>query len=146
MDEFAEQMKVALADTFAFYLKTHNFHWNVEGPNFTEYHAFLNTLYNEVWIAVDVIAEHIRTIDVYVPGSFIRFKDLATIQDETNIPSALAMMVKLEEDNRKVITSLTKAQLLAEKNKKIGIANFLQDRIDIHEKHGWMLRSIVKAK
>jgi starvation-inducible DNA-binding protein len=141
----AESSKVALADTFALYLKTHNFHWNIEGSDFAQYHSFLDGLYNEVWGAVDSIAEHIRTLDVYVPGSFSRFKELATIEDETKIPNAINMLKKLEMDNQKVIASLTAAYADAEKEKKVGFSNFLQDRIDIHEKHGWMLRSITKG-
>mgnify|MGYP003331243430 CR=1 FL=1 len=140
----ADTAKVALADTFAFYLKTHNFHWNIEGKDFPQYHKFLDDLYNEVWGAVDAIAEHIRTLDVYVPGSFSRYKELATIEDELKIPAALAMLSKLEADNQKVIASLTAAYQDAEKEKKVGFATFLQDRIDIHEKHGWMLRATTK--
>lgn len=136
--------KVALADTFAFYLKAHNYHWNIEGPNFNDYHAFLNQLYNEAWLAVDAIAEHLRTLDTYVPGSFERFKELATIEDETKVPNAMSMLKKIESDNRKVIASLTAAYQDAESEKKLGFANFLQDRIDIHEKHGWMLRALTK--
>ena len=145
MNELVEQMKVVLASTFAFYLKAHNFHWNVEGPNFQQYHAFFGDLYAEAWGAVDLIAEHVRTLDAYAPGSLVRFKDLSVIEDEFNIPSAVAMCTKLESDNKKLIDSLTKACELAEKHKKVGILNFLEDRIDIHEKHGWMLRSITKA-
>ena len=141
----ADDLKVALADTFAFYLKAHNYHWNVEGPNFSEYHAFLNGLYDEVWLAVDAIAEHIRTLDAYVPGSFSRYSELSSIEDETAIPKAVAMMRKLESDNQKVIVSLTKAMKSADEEGKIGISNFLQDRIDIHEKHGWMIRSFTKG-
>jgi starvation-inducible DNA-binding protein len=141
----ADTAKIALADTFAFYLKTHNYHWNIEGANFPQYHGFLDGLYNEVWGAVDSIAEHIRTLDVYVPASFLRYKELATIDDEVKIPSGMAMLKNLESDNQKVIASLTAAYLDAEKEKKVGFANFLQDRIDIHEKHGWMLRSITKG-
>jgi starvation-inducible DNA-binding protein len=140
----AETAKAALADTFAFYLKAHNYHWNIEGSNFEQYHKFLNGLYDEVWLAVDAIAEHIRTLDVYVPGSFSRYKELATIEDETKIPTAANMLKKLEADNQKVIASLTTAYQDAEKEKKVGFANFLQDRIDIHEKHGWMLRALTK--
>jgi len=140
----ADTAKVALADTFAFYLKTHNFHWNIEGPNFAQYHDFLNELYNEVWQAVDAIAEHIRTLDAYAPGSFSRYKELATIEDELKIPTAINMLKKLETDNQKVIASLTEAYQDAEKEKKVGFSNFLQDRIDIHEKHGWMLRALTK--
>ncbi len=142
----AESLKVVLADTFAFYLKAHNYHWNVEGENFNDYHAFFATLYNEAWLATDLIAEHIRTLDEYVPASFGRFYQLATISDEVNIPTAINMARKLEEDNKKVIVSLTSAHKLSEKTNKIGITNFLEDRIDIHEKHGWMLRAITKGR
>lgn len=146
MDELIEQMKVVLADTFSLYLKAHNFHWNVEGPDFQQYHSFLDGLYNEVWGAVDSVAEHIRALDAYAPGSLVRFKELATVKDELNIPTAMAMLTKLSADNQLVIDSLTKAYNLAEVNKKPGLSNFLQDRIDIHEKHGWMLRSFIKVK
>ena len=144
MKELVDALKVVLADTFALYLKAHYFHWNIEGPNFVQYHGFLDGFYNEVWGAVDAVAEHIRTLDAYAPGSFTRFKDLTTISDELAIPSAISMLTKLEADNQSVIDSLTKAYKLAESANKCGLSNFLQDRIDIHEKHSWMLRSIVK--
>lgn len=144
MDEFIEQMKSVLANTFAFYLKAHNYHWNVEGPNFNDNHAFFATIYNDAWGAVDEIAEHIRTLDVYVPGSLSRFRELSQIQDELNVPDAHGMVTKLEEDNKKVITSLKIAQKTADQVGAVGISNFLQDRIDIHEKHGWMMRAITK--
>lgn len=136
--------KVALADTFAFYLKAHNYHWNVEGENFNDLHAFFGVIYADAWEAVDLIAEHLRTLDTYVPGSFGRFKELATIEDETKVPNARTMVGRLEADNRKVIASLTAAYKDAESEQKLGFANFLQDRIDIHEKHGWMLRATNK--
>lgn len=142
----AESLKVVLADTFAFYLKAHNYHWNVEGENFNDYHAFFKTLYEETWAAVDLVAEHIRTLDEYVPGSFGRFYNLTNISDEVNIPTAINMIRKLEEDNKKVIDSLVSAHELSEKTKKIGITNFLEERIDIHEKYGWMLRAISKGR
>lgn len=145
MDELVEQLKVALADTFAFYLKSHYFHWNVEGANFAQYHSLFETIYTDAWGAVDTIAEHIRTLNAYAPGSLCRYTDLKTISCEVAIPQASSMISKLHDDNQKVINSLTKACVLAEKQKKVGIANFLQDRIDIHEKHGWMLRATIKA-
>jgi starvation-inducible DNA-binding protein len=145
MDELIEQMKVCLASTFAFYLKAHGFHWNVEGANFPQYHEFLGDLWEEVFGAVDPIAEHLRTLDSYAPASFIRYTDLSIVKDEVNIPPAMSMMIKLVGDNQSIIDQLTKTQALAEQNKKMGLANFLQDRIDAHEKHGWMLRSITKA-
>lgn len=143
--ELVEALKVALADTFAFYLKAHNFHWNVTGPNFAQYHEFLGNLWEEVFSGVDLIAEGIRTIDAFAPGSFSRFKELSTIEDELKIPSALDMIRKLSDDNDKVLITLNKAYEAAESAKKYGISNFLQDRITAHEKHGWMLRSFIKA-
>lgn len=144
METLINDLKVALATSFSFYLKSHNFHWNVEGPNFPEYHSFLDSLYNEVWTAIDGIAEHIRTLDAYVPGSYSRFQELSKVSDESNIPGARQMFSRLVSDNKIVIDTLTQAMKSAEAADKPGIANFLQDRIDIHEKHGWMLRSITK--
>lgn len=138
-------MKRVQATTFAFYLKSHNFHWNVEGPDFYQYHKFLDDLYNEVWTAVDAIAEHVRALDIYVPGSFARFSELSAIEDQTEIPRAALMIEELYHDNEIVIDTLTEAFRLAE-TKHLGLANFLQDRIDIHEKHGWMLRSLLKVQ
>lgn len=145
MDDLIEQMKVTLASTFAFYLKAHGFHWNVEGTNFPQYHEFLGNLYEEVFGAVDPIAEHLRTLESYAPASFARYTDLSIVKDELNIPAAMTMMVKLKDDNALLIDQLSKTQKLAESNNKMGIANFLQDRMAAHEKHGWMLRSIIKA-
>lgn len=145
MDELIEQMKVVLADTFAMYLKSHMFHWNVTGPNFPQLHEFFGDLYEELHGAVDPIAEHLRTLDAYAPGSFKRFTDLATIEDEVGIPSAMSMVSKLQDDNEKVIASLRKAYKLAEANDTPGLSNFLQDRIDIHWKHNWQLKSILKV-
>jgi len=140
-----QSLKEVLADTFAMYLKSHNFHWNVTGPNFPQYHKFLNKLYNELFLAVDAIAEHIRAADGYAPGSFTRFKELSSIQDELNIPSASVMMSKLLIDNAIVMATLKKAFDEAEAEGMIGLSNFLQDRIDVHAKHRWMLKSIVRT-
>jgi starvation-inducible DNA-binding protein len=145
MDDLIQEMKVSLATTFAFYLKAHGFHWNVEGPDFPQYHEFLGNLYEEAFGAVDPIAEHLRTLGAYAPASFLRYKELTLVSDEVNIPAPMSMMKKLTDDNQTIIEQLTKTQGLAEKNKKMGLANFLQDRIDAHEKHGWMLRSITKG-
>jgi starvation-inducible DNA-binding protein len=101
----------------------------------------LNNLYNEIWLAVDAIAEHIRTLDAYAPGSLSRYSQLSVIDDQLNIPSAKAMLAELELDNQKIINELNKALELAESANKHGLANFIQDRIDIHEKHKWMLRA-----
>ena len=145
MDELIQEMKVTLASTFAFYLKAHGFHWNVEGSNFPQYHDFLGGLWEEAFGAIDPIAEHLRTLGAYAPASFLRYKELSIVKDEINIPAAASMFNKLTVDNSDIILQLTKTQALAEQNKKMGLANFLQDRIDAHEKHGWMLRSITKG-
>jgi starvation-inducible DNA-binding protein len=145
-DLLGNSLKVLLATKFGFYLKAHNYHWNVEGENFNDYHTFFGNLYNEVFASIDVVAEHIRTLDIYVPGSFGRFYQLSEVKDETNIPTAINMARKLEEDNKKVIAALNDAHKLAEAAGKKGIVNFIEERIDIHEKHGWMLRAISKGR
>jgi len=145
MEELVSKMKVVLASTFAIYLKAHNFHWNVEGPTFPMFHDFFGDLYQEYFSAVDPIAEEIRTLGAYAPGSLVRFKEDSVVKDEINIPSALSMATKLKEDNMKIIVILKETQKLAEKENAVGLANFLQDRIDRHYKHDWMLRSVTKA-
>lgn len=139
-----ESLKNVLANTFAMYLKAHGFHWNVEGPDFVQLHDFFGTLYLELFGAIDPIAEHIRAIDQYAPNSMARMIALADVKEVSNIPTAQAMIKQLESDNKIVMASLMKAYQAAEKEKELGLANFLQDRIDIHAKHGWMLRSISK--
>lgn len=146
MEQLVESLKKVQATSFAFYLKAHNYHWNVEGHSFSEYHAFLGELYAEVWGAVDAIAEHIRTLDAYVPGSFIRFQQLSSIEDEQSVPSGRAMMTRLLADNQRVLDDLMSAHAAAEAAGKRGIVNFLEDRIDAHDKHGWMLRSFTKGE
>ena len=136
-------MKTALANSFAFMLKALNFHWNVEGPDFVQYHKFLGDLYNDVWEAIDTTAEHIRALDMYAPGSFQRFAELSTIKDQTMVPRAELMFDELLHDNQQVIDSLETAYSLASSH--LGLQNFLQDRIAAHEKHSWMIRSIGKT-
>ena len=144
MTILTEKLKVVLANTFALYLKTHNFHWNVEGPNFPQYHSFFDSLYNELWEATDGIAEHIRALDDYAPGSFSRFDILSSIKDEVRILSAENMIKILYDDNEIVLKSIKEAYEEAEKSKECGVSNYLQDRYDVHKKHSWMLRSTLK--
>ena len=145
MTELVDQMKVVLASTFSLYLKAHNFHWNIEGPDFVQYHAYLNDFYGELWGAVDTIAEHIRTLNAYAPGSLSRFSQLSVVDDQINVPPASKMFKELEQNNAKIKDELVKAYKLAEVADEVGLSNFLQDRIDIHSKHGWFLKSIGKA-
>lgn len=144
METLQEIMKKVLADTFAMYLKAHNYHWNVEGPLFSQFHDFFSGLYIELHGAIDPIAEQIRALDTYAPGSFKRFAELSDIEDETTIPSPVDMARNLLNDNEKVLASLNVAFKLASNFEKQGLADFLSGRIDIHSKHAWMLRSYTK--
>lgn len=141
----ADVLKQLLATSFVFSLKAKNFHWNVEGDNFPQYHKFLDKLYIEVYEnSVDRAAEFIRALDHYAPGSLIRFTELSLIQDQTKIPRAELMMAELYEDNTKLLEFLKGAFTIAEQENEQGVANFIAERIDAHGKHGWMLRSILK--
>ena len=146
MSQLGDAVRVTMADTFAMYLKTHNYHWNVEGENFYQYHEFFKNLYEELFAAVDVLAEEIRGLNEYAPGSFSRFSELSSIEDATTVPDGVTMAANLLKDNDTVIASLTNAFKLAEAADKVGLSNMLQDRIDIHIKHGWMLRSTTKNR
>ena len=146
MNELVNQMKVVLASTFAFYLKAQNFHWNVEGPNFSEYHALFGGIYEDVSGSVDEIAERIRTLDHYAPGSMSRFAQLSVVDDQINIPTARSMVQELQSDNTKIIAELNKAFDLASKANKQGLADYFAGRVDVHEKHGWMLRATAKTQ
>lgn len=145
-EQLVEGMKIVLADTFALYLKTHQFHWNIEGADFPQYHEFLENLYTEVYGSVDKIAEEIRALGEYAPGSFTRFKELTNIRDNTGAPSAVEMFTELQGDNSIVLNSLMTAYNFANQYNEIGLSNFLQDRYDAHKKHNWMLNSILKRK
>lgn len=144
METLIEMMRKVLADTFAVYLKAHNYHWNVEGSNFPQYHEFFGNLYEELHGAVDPIAEEIRSLDAYAPGSFSRFLELTDIEDELSVPSGVEMARRLMADNEKVIATLNIAFKLADELDQQGLADFIAGRIDAHKKHGWMLRSITK--
>lgn len=144
METLIELLKKTLAESFAFYLKAHNYHWNIEGPNFYQYHTFLGDLYEEVFDSIDTTAEHIRTLDTYVPGSFERFKQLSGIQDELLIRTSKEMLTILLGDNNTLLGTLNQTFKAANDLNKQGIADYLACRIDIHQKHGWMLRSLLK--
>lgn len=144
METLVEVMKKVLADTFALYLKAHNYHWNVEGINFPQYHEFFGNLYKELHGAIDPIAEEIRALGAYAPGSMSRYLEMTDIEDETNVPMGLEMAHRLMLDNLVVLNTLNIAFKLANEFDKQGLADFLAGRIDVHNKHGWMLRSITK--
>ena len=144
MEQLVLQLKRILATSFAMYLKSHNFHWNVEGPDFAQYHEFLGDLYQEVFDSVDTTAEKIRMLGAYAPGSFIRYSELSEIDDEVNVPVALQMLAKLKNDNDILIGLLRDGIDIADEANEPAISNYLQDRLDAHQKHAWMLTSQIK--
>ena len=144
MEELIEQLKVILGTNFALYLKSHNYHWNIEGNNFPPYHDFLNTFYNEVFLQNDPIAEHIRYLDAYAPGSFTRFLELSVVDEATTVPDPLTMMITLKNDNERYIVQLRAGIIVAEDAGEPAVSNFLQELLGAHQKKAWMLRSIVK--
>ena len=143
MSELIDQMKVVQATAFSLYLKAHNYHWNVVGPNFAQYHDFFGDFYTAVWGSVDHIAEHTRTLDAYVPGSLSRFAELTKIQDETGIIAPEAMFRNLYNDNETFISELNIAHELATSEKRYGLINFIEDRLDFHGKMHWQIRAFI---
>ena len=139
-----DTLKSLLADTYIVYFKAHSYHWNVEGPNFAQYHAFLGDYYNDVYGSIDTIAELIRTLDVYAPVSFASLLSQSSIDESSSIPEAKAMLTQLLRDNDVLLARLVKAYNEAEQASEFSISNFLQDRIQAHEKHAWMFRAITK--
>ena len=140
----ADNLKTLLASVYGFSIKAQYFHWNVEGDNFPQYHDFFANLYEEVYASVDKIAEYIRTLDVYSPGSFTRFQELSIIQDQLKVPRAELMFEELYSNNEQLIGLLNECFASATEENKQGIANFIAERLDAHEKHQWMIRSILK--
>lgn len=139
-------LKVVLAENFSLYLKAQYYHWNVEGSDFYQLHDFFGNLYEEIYSSIDKFAEEIRALNVYAPGSFKRFSELSSIEDEERILNANEMLSQLLKDNATYINTLTQAFKFAEVEKEIGLSNFIQDRIDQHKKHAWMLRSFLKGQ
>jgi len=143
----ADNLKVLLGSVYSFSVKVQYFHWNVEGDNFPQYHEFFGKLYEEVYNnSIDKIAEYIRTLDVYAPGSFTRFQELSIIEDQLKVPRAELMFEELYHDNAKLIDLLNQCFASAEGENKQGIANFIAERLDAQSKHQWMIRSILKKQ
>jgi starvation-inducible DNA-binding protein len=140
----ADSLKILLATEYAFVIKTQYFHWNVEGPDFSELHGFFSMIYDDVSGAIDPTAEYIRTLDEYSPGSFERFMELSKIAGQTKVPRARLMLEELLQDNTEMLGLLNSVFADAEAENQQGIANFIAERIDAHGKWGWQLRSYLK--
>ena len=144
MEQLIEQMKVILGTNFALYFKAHTFHWNVEGPDFAQYHGFLGDFYDSVFDQTDSIAEHIRALNSYAPTTLARMSELSKIVFNIAIPSPIVMMSELAQDNDKYIMELRTGIALADAADEPAVGNFLQDILDAHQKHGWMLKSFTR--
>ena len=144
MDKFVNQLKIAFASQYAFAIKAQNFHWNVEGHDFYQLHQLFDTIYTEVYGAVDDFAENIRKIKAYTPASLHRFSALTAIDDEVEVLDPQAMVAELLRDAEKMQEIMKVLFTEAEARGENGLSNFLADRQDAFAKHAWFLRSTLK--
>jgi starvation-inducible DNA-binding protein len=146
MEDLIEKIKTCLANSFAFTLKTQSYHWNVIGSDFPQLHDLFGRIYEEVDGAVDALAEHIRQLDAFAPGTLTRMLEIATIEEDDRIPVASKMVTNLIDANDVMIACLEEAYTMAEEQKKFGLSNYLQDRLTAHSKHRWMLKATAGQK
>ena len=137
-------LKTYLASTFAYYLKAHYFHWNVEGPDFGELHKFLSKIYEDAFDAIDPIAEYIRTTEEYAPGSLTRFHELSQIQDQIKVPRARLMLEELLADTQTMIDLSKQVFDISTQEGREDVANFAAERQSAHGKYMWQLKSYLK--
>lgn len=137
----AQQLKGLLADTYTLYLQTHNFHWNVTGPLFQQLHQLFETQYTELALAVDEIAERIRTLGVVAPGTYSSFSELATVKEIEGVPNAQEMIKTLLENNERIVRVSREALKVAQDTEDESSAALISDRMRVHEKAAWMLRA-----
>lgn len=142
----AQNLKVLLATQFSYFIKAQFFHWNVEGPDFGQLHDFFGKIYSDAYEAVDPIAEYVRTLDEYTPGSLTRFSEMTLIEDQVRIPNATLMLQELLADNNVLLSHLKETFDDATTEGEEGIADFLSGRIDIHGKWGWQIKAYLKNK
>ncbi len=140
----AEGLAHLLADTYTLYLKTHNFHWNVKGPMFQTLHLMFETQYNELALAVDQIAERIRALGHPAPGTFAEYAKLSSIKETAGVPAAEKMIALLVEGQEAVVRTARSVFPVVEKANDEPTADLLTQRMQIHEKTAWMLRSLLE--
>jgi starvation-inducible DNA-binding protein len=141
--EIASGLSNLLADTYTLYLKTHNFHWNVTGPMFRTLHLMFEEQYNELALAVDLIAERIRALGFPAPGTYKEFARLSSIHEEEGVPSAEDMIRKLVDGQEAVVRTARSLFLVLERSHDEPTADLLTQRMQVHEKTAWMLRSLL---
>jgi starvation-inducible DNA-binding protein len=147
MNELTNSLKSCLANTFVMYFKTQGFHWNVEGIYFSQYHDFFGDLYDDLYGAIDPLAENIRKLGEYAPKSLTELYTSSTLTENTVIVgnNVKDMLNSLAMDNNEVIDCLNKTFALASSANEQGLADFIAQRIDTHKKHAWMITASLKG-
>lgn len=143
-EEIANGLSRVLADTYTLYLKTHNFHWNVTGPMFQTLHLMFETHYNELALAVDLVAERIRALGLAAPGTYRQFVQLSAIKEEEGIPKAQEMIRLLVQGHETVARTAREIFKSAEEASDQPTCDLLTQRMQVHEKTAWMLRSLLE--
>ena len=143
--KIADGLSRLLADNFALYLKTHNFHWNVKGPMFQTLHVMFEQQYNELWLALDAIAERIRALGFPAPGTYSEYAKLSSIKETSGVPEAKEMIRILVAGQEAVARTARKAFPIVDKSADEPTADLLTQRMQVHEKTAWMLRSLLEA-
>lgn len=142
-ESVAQALKKLLADSYTLYLQTHNFHWNVTGSQFRELHLMFEEHYNELALAVDDIAERIRTLGVAAPGTYRAFAELSAIKEVDGVPESKQMIEILNQSHEIVVRSCREALKVAQNAEDESSAALISDRMRIHEKTAWMLRALL---
>jgi len=140
----AEGLSAFLADSYTLYLMTHNFHWNVTGPHFNSLHVMFMAQYTEQWTALDLIAERIRALGHPAPGTYQQFSQLASIKEVEGVPKAMAMVQHLVDANEATARTARKLFKIVEAVNDQPTADLLTQRLEVHEKTAWMLRSLLE--
>lgn len=142
-EQIADGLKVLLADSYTLYLQTHNFHWNITGPQFRELHLMFEEQYTELATAVDLVAERIRTLGVPAPGTYKAFAQLSNIKEVDGVPSATEMLTLLTQGHEQVVKTCREVLKPAQEADDESTASLVSDRMRLHEKTAWMLRSML---
>jgi len=140
----SDLLKTLLASNFAYYLKAQMFHWNVEGPDFAQLHKFFAKIYGDAYSAVDPIAEYIRTLEEYAPGSLERFQELSQIPGQIKVPRARLMLEELLADTQSMLDLVRQVFEAAQAEGREDVANFAAERQSQHGKYMWQLKSFLK--
>jgi len=143
-EQYTNLLKVAFASEYAFYLKAQNFHWNIEGYLFPQYHEFFGNIYEEVGASIDTFAEQLRAVRIYTPAAFTTLDELSEVECQEQVPDGMQMTQELLADSDLMAEMFKTVYQAADAMGDYGLANFLADRQNAHRKHSWMLRSTLK--